>query len=127
MSSRSTPKARSLSKKAFSPSPIGKPLSQKEKNAITRCEKRFCKYYVPKMKKNINMYNPELVPKRLRHKNLTALCSNTFCMPSSFTKVYNNKNQLRNGFHKSIPTRRVQQLKRLGAISGVSANSFIHR
>ena len=74
------------------------------------------------MKKNIHMYNPELVTKRLRNKNLPVLCSNSFCTPKAYIGIYNKNGQLRNGFHKSIPTRRVKQLRRLGAISGIDAN-----
>lgn len=124
-SRKQTLKSNFTKRKASSPSPVGKPLSRKETNAMKRCQQRFCtKYYVPKLKKTIEMYNP--YNPNLGN-NLSAYCSNTFCAPGSFTKIYNQNGELRNGFHKSFPTRRVKELKRLGALSGVTSNSFITR
>lgn len=74
------------------------------------------------MKKNIGMYNPELVTKSLRNKNLPILCSTSFCTPKAYIGIYNKNKKLRNGFHKSIPTRKVKELRRLGAISGIHVN-----
>jgi hypothetical protein len=99
-----------------------KPLSRKEILANQSCTKKFCTdYYVAKMKKNIKMYNPALMTKRHRNKNLAILCSSSFCG----TRAYNKENYNKN-FHKSIPLSKVQKLKKLGAISGLLENKYIH-
>lgn len=117
-----TRKSRKPKSSSASPRPVGKPLSRKDANAVKVCQQRFCTdYYVPKMRKNSKMYNPEL------RNQLSGMCSNTFCVPGSATGIYNHDGQLRNGFHPSIPTRRIKQLKRFGALSGVTPNRFIHR
>ena len=127
---------REKDKKNFPLNGIIDPFSQKELEDIKNCEHRFCrKYYVPKIKKRTGAYNPANLTQKRRNDLWTEVCARHFCLPKDPLNLnmknprnkYHNIKYTRNRFHKSIPTKRVEHLKKLGALSGYFQNRSILR